>query len=509
MDTALTLLGSGLRIPVDKIANKKRLNGRSLLDDINDALSSKGRRALSTDLNRWGPDTIINTISFNLTAFRALFTNVDEETEKHFNTIVSGILRDLITKRNKSQHQANFAFSDAEIFLSAAWRLLSYADATKEAEEIKFLQRTLTRSTVGEAEMDLIGHFHRYRADRKNLTALARSYYSAVDEVPNLPLLTKQSWLPEKPPNLRDIDDRLRWSAFEPLPEERNFSALGGETYSAFVHRIAPEIELSSDHCYRLVRANTSSDLFELDFGPAQYHQLADTCEAIGFELALWRYNNAAASHPTNEELVLRGPPEAAFEFGSRVGIPGVVAFLLIRNVPGGDVFCLFERDRKRVLQSPGAWDVAPAGTFQPSFYNYAYHDRDFRLERTLFREFGEELLGMEDPLRRPAGSWHDFYDDKRLGPFLDGIGKGWVTTYFLGIGVDPLTLKPDLFVSLVMDAARLPHMKENIFRSNFEGNHVFQPLHELNNWCRDERMVATGAFCLELGRHHLDTLRG
>jgi hypothetical protein len=127
-------------------------------------------------------------------------------------------------------------------------------------------------------------------------------------------------------------------------------------------------------------------------------------------------------------------------------------------------------RDPAKVASGGGLYQVAPVGVFQPS--NDAPWNRanDFSLWRAITREMSEELLGSTENYRsdvRPIDyeRW-PFYADLKAAR-----QTGTLRLYWLGLGIDPLTLVADMLTVAVFDEVLFDRTFTTLVTANDEGH--------------------------------------
>jgi hypothetical protein len=127
------------------------------------------------------------------------------------------------------------------------------------------------------------------------------------------------------------------------------------------------------------------------------------------------------------------------------------------------------------VASGGGLYQVAPAGMFQPS--NDAAWNRanDFDLWRSIVREIAEELLGKDEDYHSDVApidyeSWPLFAELARARQ------AGSLRVYWLGLGVDPLTLVADMLAVAVFDAGVFDAVFSGLVSTNDEGHLVTSP---------------------------------
>ena len=119
-----------------------------------------------------------------------------------------------------------------------------------------------------------------------------------------------------------------------------------------------------------------------------------------------------------------------------------------------------------------GAYQVMPAGIFQPVTDRPAAQQADFSLWRTMTREFSEELLGgSEDyPTRDGVLDYGQWPFARELAAARDA---GTLRVHCVGLGVDPLTLATDLLTVAVFDSAVFDRLFRDLVSANAEGRVV------------------------------------
>jgi hypothetical protein len=344
-----------------------------------------------------------------------------------------------------------------------------------------------------------------YREERAELKELGRNYYRRI-AAPGFAVVSRPSWILPQPIPLSDLDQELQrhWVKDVPEPALPRLDVLGDEKYSDFITRVSPEIRQDDNFCYRLLEARFDNGTPQLKFSSSRYRQHINSCDVLGFELAEWKLRSRGSSRvrtprTSGVDLRWRSKPQVIFDFKNRSACPSVSTALIVRNTSKGDLFFLQPRTSPRLLDTPGGLHVVPSGQFQPDTAEDINHHRDFSVTRTVMRELAEEVLGVgevQDMIRDLS----DFYQDERVKPFVKGLKDGAINAHFLGLGVDPVPTKPELFVALIVDAARVGEQHLN-FIGNWEsdGKILTVPLDQLEMWSQDKRMIPDGAMCLQL----------
>jgi hypothetical protein len=179
-------------------------------------------------------------------------------------------------------------------------------------------------------------------------------------------------------------------------------------------------------------------------------------------------------------------------------------------------------RDPARVAVNGGLYQVVPAGMFQPSDEAEWNLANDLGLWRAIAREVSEELLGTSEDY----GSDRAPIDYQRW-PFFAALTSarraGTLHGYWLGVGVDPLTLDADLLTVLVFDAPFFDAEFGGLVAANDEGYLLKTPsgpgsaaggeagleftAGNVERFTRTEAMQPAGAATLALAWQHREVL--
>jgi len=287
---------------------------------------------------------------------------------------------------------------------------------------------------------------------RRELTRVALELYPAQWRVAGTPLLARPEWLPDGPVPLDQVVLELQPDAPPaslPAVDTSGFLPDGTRyaTYADAMAALARPALFEDRVSYRLLDASRN----KLDFGMCRYFDLINTCEAVAHEFAVATMNGTA-------ELPLRAAFGDPTEFGRRPVLTALTALLLSDTADprisglsdtADPRMILHWRDPAKVATGGGMYTTAPVGIFQPSDdarWNIA---NDFGLWQCLVREYNEELLG--------AGE--DYGSDVRpidylRWPLSQQLAAGTRGIWWLGLGLDPLSLVSDMLAVVVLDAA-------------------------------------------------------
>lgn len=367
---------------------------------------------------------------------------------------------------------------------------------------------------------------------RSDLARIAVELYPAECRIPETPLIAASDWITAEPLALRelhlDLDERPHDAAVDGSePETLPVRPLCStderfDRYTAAVRHLDPPRLFESRPSYRLLNAALSSR--QLGFGLAAYFDKLDVSEALGHEMAAvcmhrWR-NPPGSAELLHGLLPFRGLIGEPFDLARRAVIPAVTTLTIrLRRYPAEPSFLLHWRDPAKVATAGGMYDVIPAGEFQPA--SVALWDRrnDFDLWRNIVRECSEELLGA--PEHDGTSSKPIDYDCWPLYQELElAQERGTVVPFFLGLGLDALTLAATILTVVVYDDDVFDRVFGAATRYNDEGEIVAvgdgQPAEgvpftgaSVERLLRSEPMASPGAACLALAWRQRDQILG
>lgn len=359
---------------------------------------------------------------------------------------------------------------------------------------------------------------------RSDLAQLAVQLYPPQHRVPRTPLIAHPDWLPAEPADLAslelDLDEGPQTVAVDGSESEsaatrplRSADILF-ERYTSAIKHLSPPALFESRPSYRLIAATPRSR--RLGFGLAAYFDKLDVSEAVGHEMAAACITGGVPNSPDqlHGQLPFRDLIGDPFDPARRAIIPAITTLTIrLRRYPADPSFLLHWRDPAKVATAAGIYDVIPAGEFQPS--SVALWDRrnDFDLWRNIVREYSEELLG--EPEHDGTRSQPITYDQWPLFQKLETArSTGGVATFFLGLGLDALTLAATILTVVVIDDDAFTDVFGSTVRFNEEGEIVAVgggtpaegvPFTEaaVTRMLDHEPMASPGAACLALAWQH------
>lgn len=365
-------------------------------------------------------------------------------------------------------------------------------------------------------------------AERTELAAVAKRYYVAagVDEAPSFPLVVRKDWIPAMPIEMTQTSPVVNFRRGSPASKVARLDGINID-YVEMKARNSSRRPTNGD-CYRLMNIRRVETSLEFDLQDTCYFDYINTCEILGIEIAdqyLSHQSNVGfegtfVCMPDSAMLPRRGDPRLIFDFGNRAAFAGVNCFLMIRNFSNGPDGCkkhkfYFHNRTENTLEAQNTLHVVPAGGHQPCEEAFG-NQKDVSLWRTAVREFCEELFNKEDAAEAKRDG-QDFLERKevrgQLGAF---INSGAAQFYLLGVGLDPLTTKPEFLVAIVVDwpkAQRAGGSDVLKIEANYEGTAIPHDLSRealreiLDNPPWGKPWLPAGRACIELAIQNYDYL--
>ena len=200
--------------------------------------------------------------------------------------------------------------------------------------------------------------------------------------------------------------------------------------------------------CYRLVDVlfnQRSSPDCELVFTHASYFDGVDTSESLAYETAL----RVQQKRKTPMSGPYRSWVSDPFQLGKRAALPGINT-LTIRLSETGPKFFMHRRGFNAGV-SMGVYHVVPAGEFQPHIDDPTIWDSDLNLFHNIIREYAEEFLGTAEA-GGDGGIAIDYDRDPPYSDFSRACRQGKIKVFFLGVGLDPLSWKPEILTACIFE---------------------------------------------------------
>ncbi|WP_322759095.1 transcriptional regulator [Frankia sp. Cr2] len=413
---------------------------------------------------------------------------------------------------------------------------------------------------------------------RHPLTRLAGELYPRSARVAGTPLLAPPGWIPDRVVPLAEV--KVGWTTDvapgevngteretaalraspppaatpTPAPLQQGPQGPQGRPFATYAHALAalnPPRLLENRTTYRLVDLDppVGGNPLRLTFAPGSYFDVINICEAAAHELAgavLARLTDAGWAPPPGEipgeipggsravltpiswpdlpvrwsELPWRQLIGDPFDAGRRPLLPAISTLVLRRDpVSGQASFPLHWRDPAKVASGGGLYQVMPVGMFQPSADAAWNEMHDLDLWRATVRELSEELLGAGESYGTDIAPL-DYESWPLYRALAQARAAGRLRVFWLGTGVDPLTLVVDMLQAAVFDADVFDTLFANLVTTNAEGQVIGTrsdgsgavrgipfTAETVERYAGTEPMQPAGAALLRLAWRHRDVL--
>lgn len=363
-------------------------------------------------------------------------------------------------------------------------------------------------------------HAVAFASSRPEAERSAMEFFKPINELNGrLPLVGKTSWIMDPPLKLGLDRSLASWSETLLKPPAR----LDG-TLLDFVDIKARLMERSerpfNGITYRLNRISGSP--LEMNLAESCYFDYVNGLEING---PRWTMRSLSQS----DWLPFHGDPAEIFRLDNRPAAIGVNCILLIKDFtpPIGKSapdhrFAYHVRDNK-VLEAQNTVHVVPAGTHQPVTGHGLIADRD--PYTTLVREFLEEIFGINP--EKTCKTFAEFLEQGDVRAIMsafaktnDRKSKPNGAMFLLGLGLDPVTTKPELLCAIVLNLAQFRMTCDTVFdweretgSVNKEGKVKWRPLSQeslrslANNGIAGKPTLPAGAACMLLAADRLEVL--
>jgi hypothetical protein len=360
------------------------------------------------------------------------------------------------------------------------------------------------------------------------LASTAKDLYPPRWQVAGTPLLARPEWLPGAPVPLEQVT--LSWSpgrlpgqitGTEPgftgaLPLSADGTRFG--SYAAALGALRRPALFEDRSCYQLLDAQSTPAAAKLGFGEGRYFEAISTKEAVAHEYAAATLASGTAAPPDMAALPARSLIGDPTDLDRRPTTVALCTLVLRADRRSGETAMILHwRDPARVASGGGMYQVAPVGVFQPSHDAEWNQVNDFSLWRCFVRELAEELLGGGEDYHSDTAPI-----DYERWPLQAALAQARradrLRVYWLGLGMDPLTLATDMLTVAVFDAEEFDATFAGLVRANAEG-HLVGPEEagaavgvafrapEIERFTEAEPMQPAGAALLRIAWEHRDVL--
>lgn len=330
--------------------------------------------------------------------------------------------------------------------------------------------RGFTREKNVESFIEIREHARRNQARMTELALLASPPDFRSDPIP---MLTRPGWIPSLP-----LDDvKLEWRetaggmdglaasrrrAVQMMPE----NPLGGHysSYSEALAKLSGMGHLYNGNVYRPLDITIDQQGLKIAFTGGKYFDHLDTSEVLAYEAAMLTRDGVCGTleGPYRKWL---GNPFDLLRRGTSLG----VITLTVRRLGSSSSFYMHQRDGDHVVVGSEVAHVVPAGEFTPADVSLESMERDFDLWHTIMREYAEEFLDVPEAYGR-GGRPLDYEKDQPFKRLNAARRSGALKLHILGIGLDPLTWKPEILAVCIIEAHAFDKMFDHMVERTSEG---------------------------------------
>jgi hypothetical protein len=311
---------------------------------------------------------------------------------------------------------------------------------------------------------------------RASHTTGAASLFAADDRLEHTAYMSAPAWRLSKPISLSDVNVTFVQQPKRPQITGRSSSAahllpsvVGTSRTRSYSDVIGSDDQLRPGlwwdaPSYDLLSFVGTDGRVEISCTSAQYFDMVDVCEAVGHEYV---HNRGEKVVPKRRSLRFRSEIGDPFDIGRRPFVPAIPTLVLLQPAGGPATFLLHARDGAAVASASGLKHVF-GGQFQPSSRHSIDHAEEADIWLAVARELAEEMLDFKEA-NGSAGGRLSFADEPLAS--LDSMRRdGHLKVWLLGLGLDPLTLWPDLLTVAVIDDEVFRRRFPELPTSNSEG---------------------------------------
>jgi hypothetical protein len=359
------------------------------------------------------------------------------------------------------------------------------------------------------------------QANRIELVSSATDSYSPDLLIPGTRCLSPMEWRLEAPvpiENVRVVFDSAhrKYSLNEALaraqfslPHEKSDGRRARYSSALMAdERIRPKLFWDSPS-FDVREYSVNKDHIEIRCGISTYFEMFDICESLAHE-----YSSSRRRRP--KDLKLRGLVGDPFDLDKRPFVPAIPTLILLHESMGTTSFVMHARDSSAVA-SAGGFKHFIGGQFQPSSRHAIEFAEEADLWLSVTREIAEELLGADDASGHSGGRISSM--DSPYREMQELRSSGLLTLWVLGMGVDALSLWPDLLTVAVAEKSSFESAFPNVVTANSEGTIVGSQsqggtirgydfsFDTVDRLCNDHTVAPAATACLRLAWLHRNVL--
>lgn len=330
----------------------------------------------------------------------------------------------------------------------------------------------------------IVRNYLKEHRNRLVMNAFQEYHASFLEE--DVPFLYRQEWLPEKPVPIHKVkleSVKKLAAADNPLKIIAQLKTIlpyskTGFKYDLYTDAIEaldkPKLFINRES-YRLVDIGMENGIPYFGFSVCKYFDHLNIGEVLAYESA----RQMKAPQLSMQVSSLRKKLGDPYALLNRYVAPGIDT-LTIRKEASKNTFFMLKRSSLNVATGMSSYHVVPAGEFQPSSRSPVSLREDLDFWRNMMREYSEEFLGYEE-YYGDAGFTVD-YESEPFQAFQEALDAGKLQCYYLGFGMDPLTLKGEILTVCIWEAEAFDAIFANIKWENEEGKIIGNNVDRKNN---------------------------
>ncbi|MBO6524106.1 MAG: hypothetical protein JJ971_09780 [Balneolaceae bacterium] len=304
-----------------------------------------------------------------------------------------------------------------------------------------------------------------------------------------LPLLAKKEWIPDHPIPIQSVKSELVEEVVPKIKPRTDILPYSSKTkrfseYHAVIEElIKPPVFYNNRH-YRLmdISMDEKSAKFDISKEPNSYFNKIDYGKTAELEFtdAIKTKNKLESSGlpgnlqklPSKSSQKYRVQLLNTFkqnkDFSNTVILGGVSTLTLIQTKEGNFRFLMHLRsDDQGYAESTR--HVVPAGEFQPINEGNNF-ETDSNILYNILREYAEEIEGIEE-ITGKENQRYDYETNPLFKKYFEAINKGDLKIYYLGFGLDPLSLQGEhMTCAIFKEDSFLKLFGSKVKSGNYEG---------------------------------------
>lgn len=286
-------------------------------------------------------------------------------------------------------------------------------------------------------------------------------------------LISKDDWFPTKPLIIDDNFIQFSNANKDQLIKVENAITLPNGNKNEKLSLLSDSIKiieqpknLSNREHYRLINlSGKDTPLFEYSNEKARYFDKINYGGLLEYEYAKHRYLKNR-SFLTFSRLTNRNKLKNCDNIFNRIKIlTGISTLTFLKD---GDNLRFLIHERGKTAYANGVFHVIPAGEFQPENDAPLAFKNDFSWWKNIMREYAEEVGGKKEFDGNKASK-----ADYNTAPFNElqkAIDSKKASIYYVGFGLDPLTLQGEILTISVFDYDTFTSIFPKIIDENDEG---------------------------------------